>query len=109
MRLFPRPCKWIGGFIFTAGLLVLSPISALAQNKPGTFDVTPFLGFGFASDLDGASPLLGVAGGYNWSENLSFEGELSWIPDIAGGNSNIDTPIVTLSGNGVYQDRKSTR
>ncbi len=112
MRLFPRLGKWTGAFIFTvctASFLALTPATAHAQNKPGTFDVTPFLGIGFGSDLDGASVLLGAAGAYNYTENLSFEAEMAWIPDIAGGNANIDTPVFTLSGNGVYHFNTGTK
>jgi opacity protein-like surface antigen len=102
MSLFVRRGSWMGGFIAAIALILLTPTHALAQNKPGTWDVTPFLNFNFGSDLNGVSPGLGVAGGYNWSENLAFEGEFSWIPDAEGGDPNIDEPVVTLSGNGVY-------
>ncbi len=102
MRLFARTGTWIGAFIAAIVLILLMPTHALAQNKPGAWDVTPFLNFNFGSDLSGISPGLGAAAGYNWSENLSFEGEFSWIPDTEAGDQNIKEPVVTLSGNGVY-------
>jgi OOP family OmpA-OmpF porin len=88
--------------MFVAALMMFTPTRAFAQNKPGTWDVTPFLNFNFGADLDGVSPGVGVAGAYNWTENLAFEGEFSWIPDVVGGDNNTDEPVVTLSGNGVY-------
>src|SRR5690349_4501241 len=108
MRLFARTSTWIGAFIATIALVLFTPTHALAQNKPGTWDVTPFLNFGFGSDLSGVSPGLGVAGAYNWSENLSFEGEFSWLPDVVAGDPNIDEPVVTFSGNGVYHFNTGT-
>jgi OOP family OmpA-OmpF porin len=97
-----RSSTWIGALIFTMALMMFTPTRAFAQNKPGTWDVTPFLNFNFGGDLDGTSPGVGVAGGYNWTPNLAFEGEFSWIPDVVGGDNNTDEPVVTLSGNGVY-------
>jgi OOP family OmpA-OmpF porin len=102
MSLWSRSSKCLGAFIVATALVSLTPSRALAQNTPGTFDITPFLGVNFAGDLNGTSAGLGVAGGYNWSENISFEGELSWLPDAQGGDSNVDEPVVTVSGNGVY-------
>jgi opacity protein-like surface antigen len=108
MSLRSRSSKCLGAFIIATGLVTFTPTRALAQNKPGTFDITPFLGINFGGDLDGASPGIGVAGGYNWSPNLSFEGEFSVLPDVVGGDSNIDQRVVTLSGNGVYHFNTGT-
>lgn len=105
MSLFARTSTWFGACIAciaTTALVLFAPTPALAQNKLGTWDLTPFLNFNFGSDLSGTSPGLGVAGGYNSSENLSFEGEFSWIPDTQAGDQNVKEPVVTLSANGVY-------
>jgi OOP family OmpA-OmpF porin len=102
MSFVKRSSTWIGAGLMAAAFVTITPTRALAQNKPQTWDVTPFLGINFAGDLDGASPGVGVAGAYNWSENLAFEGEFSWIPDAVGGDNNVDEPITTLSANGVY-------
>lgn len=109
MSFCTRTSTWIGAGLMAVGLMAITPDRALAQNKPQTWDVTPFLGINFAGDLDGASPGVGVAGGYNWSENLAFEGEFNWIPDVVGGDNNTDEPIVTLSGNGVYSFNTGTQ
>jgi opacity protein-like surface antigen len=97
-----RSSTWIGAFIVTLAFMMFTPTRAFAQNKPATWDITPFLNFNFGADLDGVSPGVGVAAGYNWTENLAFEGEFSYIPDVVGGDNNTDEPVVTLSGNGVY-------
>jgi OOP family OmpA-OmpF porin len=97
-----RSSQWIAGFIFAAALMMIAPTRAFAQNKPNTWDVTPFLNFNFGSDVDGTSPGLGVAAGYNWTENVAFEGEFSWLPDVFGSDQNADERVVTLSANGVY-------
>jgi opacity protein-like surface antigen len=109
MSFVKRSSTWIGAGLMAAALVTITPTRALAQNKPQTWDVTPFLGINFAGDLDGTSPSVGVAGAYNWSENLAFEGEFAWIPDAVGGDNNVDEPIVNFSANGVYSFNTGTK
>jgi opacity protein-like surface antigen len=108
-----RTGKWIAGMSLAAALFTASPAHAQsALPEPNTFDVTPFLGFGmgFSSsddpldplDPSGSSFLIGVAVGYNWTTNLSIEGELGIIPDIVGDTDAVDFGITTFSANGVY-------
>ena len=100
-----------------AGLLAAAPAHAQsALPEPNTFDITPFVGFGtgFGDDaLDPFNPsssfLLGVAVGYNFTTNLSLEGELGIIPDINGDTNNVDLGITTFSANGVYHFDTQTK
>jgi OmpA-OmpF porin, OOP family len=108
-----RTGTWMAAMGLAAALFTASPAHAQsALPEPGTFDVTPFLGFGlgFGDDvLDPLNPadpsssfLLGVAVGYNFTTNLSLEGELGLIPDIVGDTDAVDIGITTFSANGVY-------
>ena len=114
-----RAGAWISTLGLAAGLFIASP--AQAQNalpEPNTFDITPFIGFGLGFDDDplldtvldtGNSFLLGVAVGYNWTTNLSIEGELGIVPDIVGDSNDIDLGITTFSVNGVYHFDTQTK
>jgi OmpA-OmpF porin, OOP family len=101
---------WMAAMGLAAALFTASPAHAQsALPEPNTFDITPFIGFGtgFGNDLpepfdSGTSFLLGVAVGYNWTTNLSIEGELGIIPDIVGDTDSLDVGITTFSANGVY-------
>jgi OmpA-OmpF porin, OOP family len=108
-----RTGTWMAAMGFAAALFTASPAHAQsALPEPNTFDVTPFIGFGLGFDDDvldplnpadpGSSFLLGVAVGYNWTTNLSIEGELGIIPDIVGDTDAVDIGITTFSANGVY-------
>ena len=82
--------------------LVFSPVDARAQLPPaGSIDVTPFFGFSFGTDQEGTTAI-GVGIGYNWTEQIAFEGELGIVPDLQGDTSSEDIGVVTVSGNGVY-------
>jgi opacity protein-like surface antigen len=100
---------WIGALILTAAFMMFSPTRAFAQNKTGTWDVTPFLGFNNVHSTGGFSPGVGVAGAYNWMPNLAIEGELNWVPDAFGGDDTKDMGLVTLSANGVYSFETGTK
>jgi OmpA-OmpF porin, OOP family len=105
-----RAGAWMTAMGLAAGLLTAAPAHAQsALPEPNTFDITPFVGFGLGfgdEALDpfdpGSSFLLGVAVGYNFTTNLSVEGELGIIPDIVGDTNNVDLGITTFSANGVY-------
>jgi OOP family OmpA-OmpF porin len=121
MRVFgrdgARTGTWMAAMGLAAALFTASPAHAQsALPEPNTFDVTPFIGFGlgFGDDsLDpfnpGSSFLLGVAVGYNWTTNLSIEGELGVIPDIVGDTDSVDLGITTFSANGVYHFDTQTK
>ena len=112
-----RASAWMTAMGLAAGLFTAAPAHAQsALPEPGTFDVTPFIGFGtgFGDDaLDPFNPsssfLLGVAVGYNFTTNLSLEGELGVIPDINGDTDNVDLGITTFSANGVYHFDTQTK
>jgi OOP family OmpA-OmpF porin len=112
-----RTGTWMAAMGLAAALFTASPAHAQsALPEPGTFDITPFIGFGlgFGDDsLDpfdpGSSFLLGVAVGYNVTTNLSIEGELGIIPDIIGDTDDVDLGITTFSANGVYHFDTQTK
>ena len=85
--------------------LVVTASGAQAQSAlptPGTLDVTPFFGFAFGSDQEGPTTTIGGAVGYNWTDQIAFEGELGIVPDIEGDVSETDIGMLTLSANGLY-------
>jgi opacity protein-like surface antigen len=87
------------------GLLsvVVAPGTARAQlPAPGSLDVTPFFGIAFGSDQEGPTTAIGVGIGYNWTDQIAFEGELGIVPDIEGDNSAADVGLLTVSANGLY-------
>jgi opacity protein-like surface antigen len=91
--------------VVALGLFALgvSPSEARAQLPPaGSVDVTPFFGFTFGSDQSGPTTSLGVGIGYNWTDQIAFEGELGIVPDLEGDTSAADLGVLTLSANGVY-------
>jgi OOP family OmpA-OmpF porin len=112
-----RASAWMTAMGLAAGLFTAAPAQAQsALPEPGTFDITPFIGFGtgFGDDsLDpfdpSASFVLGVAVGYNLTTNLSIEGELGHIPDIVGDTDAFDLGITTFSANGVYHFDTETK
>lgn len=85
--------------------LIVAASSAQAQSAlptPRSFDVTPFFGFTFGSDQEGPTTTIGAAVGYNWTDQITFEGELGIVPDIEGDVSETDIGMVTVSANGLY-------
>lgn len=104
MSLSRRVSRWLTAAAMAAGLLAMAP-AAHAQTalpREGTFDITPFIGFGFGGDTDGATFLLGAAGAYNFTPNIALEGEFSVLPDTVGDTDLIDSRVTTFSANGVY-------
>lgn len=99
------------GAVVAAGLVIASPAHAQpsALPEPNTFELTPFIGFGFGFSNDDGLPdlsdgafTLGVAGAYNFTTQLAVEGELGIVPDIAGDTNGADVNVQTFSANGVY-------
>jgi hypothetical protein len=70
---------------------------------PGEWSVTPFAGFGFSGNLDGATGAVGVASGYNWSSTVSLEGEFNLLPSSElSGVIEADNKVWSLTGNLLY-------
>jgi opacity protein-like surface antigen len=115
-----RAGAWMTAMGLAAGLFTTTPAHAQSTlPEPGTFDITPFIGFGFGfgddrfDPLDPTDPstsfLLGVAVGYNLTTNLSIEGELGVVPDIVGDSDRVDLGVTTFSANGVYHFDTQTK
>jgi OOP family OmpA-OmpF porin len=112
-----RASAWMTAMGLAAGLLTAGPAHAQsALPEPNTFDVTPFVGFGLGFGDDALEPfdpsssfLFGAAVGYNWTTNLSIEGEIAFIPDIVGDTDNVDLGVTTFSANGVYHFDTQTK
>jgi opacity protein-like surface antigen len=69
------------------------------------FSVTPFVGIGFAGDLENSPTAFGVAAGYGFNEHLSFEGDLYFAPGGEQGIEDVltfDTSLWSLSANVLY-------
>jgi Outer membrane protein beta-barrel domain len=70
---------------------------------PGTWTVTPSIGVGFSGDLDSGTTALGVAGGYVWSERVSFEGQFDVLPSSENnGLIEVGSHSWTLTANALY-------
>jgi opacity protein-like surface antigen len=92
--------------ILLTAIAVVTPRRALAQSiaEPNTWTVTPFLSgsMGLDAPSGGNSMALGVAIGYDLTQNVGFEGELGHLFDIAGDNENLDWSVTNVSGNFIY-------
>jgi len=102
-----RRCVKSGIFCMTLaalGSLAVRPASAQSIAEPNTWTVTPFLGtsIGLSDPADSNSLGLGVAVAYDWTSNLGFEGELSYLFDVAGDTADLDWSVTNVSGNAVY-------
>jgi opacity protein-like surface antigen len=100
-----RSYSFSGSFLMVLALLLVSPATSRAQSvaEPKTWTVTPFLGssFGTSNDL-GNSLTLGAALGYDLTSNLGFEGELGYVFDVVGDDTNVDWSLTNFSANAVY-------
>jgi opacity protein-like surface antigen len=47
--------------------------------QPGAWTLTPFLGTSFGGNLQNSPLSLGLAGAYNWTSRVAFEGELGYL------------------------------
>lgn len=71
--------------------------------QPESWELTPFVGFGFAGNLENTPAAFGAALGYGLTPRVSVEGELSFVP---GGSQGVitefDTSLWALTGNVLY-------
>jgi opacity protein-like surface antigen len=87
----------------------VSPAAAQAQAPapvvpPAHWTVTPFVGIAFSGDLDSGTGLIGAALGYQWSDRIGLEGEVSWLPSSENsGLIEVDSQVLHLTGNLKYQ------
>ena len=84
--------------------LTAAPAAAQSVARPGAWTVTPFLhtSIGAGDPAPDDSLGLGVAVGYDLSENLGFEGEISHLFDVAGDSAGVDWSVTNFSANAVY-------
>jgi opacity protein-like surface antigen len=98
--------------ILTTSVLLLSAWTTSGQpvSSQRTWTATPFLhtSAGIADSVGTNDPLvansmgLGVAVGYDWTPRLGFEGEVSYLTDVAGNAPDINWSIGNFSANAVY-------
>ena len=79
-----------------------APAASTTQVQAGTWTVTPFLSLSFGGNADTSSVGFGGAVGYDFTDLLSFEGELGHIFDLIGDDDFADWTATTFSGNVLY-------
>jgi opacity protein-like surface antigen len=106
----PFRARRVGAAMIAAAALLVVPHPAQAQGtaaaplQTGQWTVTPVIGTAFSGDVDSPTVVLGVAGGYNWSPKISFEGEFNVLPSSEqSGLLELDTRIWNLTGNMLYR------
>jgi opacity protein-like surface antigen len=104
--------RGLAAMMMAGALLLAVPQSAKAQGSgagapsltTGQWTVTPVVGTAFAGDVDSPTVVLGVAGGYNWSPRVSFEGEFNLLPSSeTGGIVELNSKVWNLTGNVLYR------
>jgi opacity protein-like surface antigen len=71
--------------------------------EPESWEVTPFVGFGFAGNLENTPAAFGAALGYGLTPRVSIEGDLSFVPGgTQGVIAEFDTSLWSLSANLLY-------
>ena len=80
----------------TAPALASGPVQA------GSWTVTPFLSLSFGGNADTSSVGFGGALGYDFTDLVSFEGEIGYVFDLIGDDDFADWSVTTLSGNVLY-------
>ena len=108
----PFRARRLAAALFAAALFAI-PHSASAQAttppaagqlQTGQWTVTPVIGTAFSGDVDSPTVVLGVAGGYNWSPKISFEGEFNVLPSSEqSGVVELDTRVWNLTANMLYR------
>lgn len=104
-----RAHRFAGALI--AAALFAVPHSASAQGaapvaplQTGQWTVTPVIGTAFSGDVDSPTVVLGVAGGYNWTPKISFEGEFNVLPNSEQvGVVELTNRVWNLTGNMLYR------
>ena len=100
-----RSYSYSSSFLIVLAMLLVSPATSGAQSvaEPKSWTVTPFLGgsFGTSDDL-GSSLTIGAAIGYDLTKNLGFEGELGYVFDVVGDDTNTDWSLTNFSVNAIY-------
>jgi opacity protein-like surface antigen len=95
------------GSFFTVTLMVVlgfsAPAHAQSLAEPKSWTITPFLqtSAGVSAGSDNSLGL-GVAGAYDLTSNLGFEGELGHLFDVAGDDANVDWSVTNVSANAIY-------
>jgi len=113
LRQYPQTlfrARRVAGALIAAALFAI-PHSASAQGtsaaaplQTGQWTVTPVVGTAFSGDVDSPTVVLGVAGGYNWSPKISFEGEFNVLPSSEQtGVVELDTRVWNITGNMLYR------
>lgn len=73
----------------------------------GAWTVTPFGSLAFSGDIDSATGGFGIAGGYNWRPQISFEAEFSTLPSSElTGLVEVDSSVWNVTGNVLYHFNK---
>jgi opacity protein-like surface antigen len=70
--------------------------------EPGTWSATPFLSVTFGGDGDSASLGLGGAAGYDFTDHLSAEAEVSYVFDLMGNVDDADWSLLGVGANMLY-------
>jgi len=100
----------IASLVAVSSLLGTSIATAQSNDGPivpGEISVTPFIGFGFSGDLDSATGVVGVAGGWNYNSKISIEGEFSLLPSPENnGVVEASSTVWSLTGNVLYHFEK---
>jgi opacity protein-like surface antigen len=71
--------------------------------EPESWELTPFVGFAFAGNLENTPATFGAALGYGLTSRVTVEGDLSFVPGgTQGVISEFDTSLWALSANLLY-------
>lgn len=80
--------------------LTPAPIGIVEE---GAWTLTPHLGFGFGGNLENSPLNVGLAGAYNWTPRVGFEGELGYLrAGRQGVPTQFDTSVFTGNFNVLY-------
>jgi opacity protein-like surface antigen len=98
---------YVGRFFMVAVLVAVglaAPAQAQSLAQPRSWSVTPFIqtSAGVSGDNTDNSIGLGVAGEWDLTSNLGFEGELGHLFDVFGNDANVDWSVTNVSANALY-------
>lgn len=78
--------------------------------EPESWDLTPFVGFGFAGNLENTPAAFGVALSYGLTGRVAVEGDLSFAPKGEQGViTQFDTSLWSLTANVLYHFNEPDR